>query len=66
MGRALSLKAYSFKIDRILNDYDDVPEGEILALFNYGNMLQIASNASNASTKLGLQTDSMILLEVYP
>lgn len=66
MGRAFSLKAYSFKIERILNDYDDVPEGEILALFNYGNMLQIASNASNASAKLGLQTDSMILLEVYP
>jgi S-adenosylmethionine hydrolase len=64
-GKPFAIKFYSFKIERILNDYDDVPEGEILALFSYGNLLQIAGNASNASIKLGLQEDSMILLEAY-
>ena len=64
-GKPFAIKSYSFKIERILNDYDDVPEGEILALFSYGNLLQIAGNASNASIKLGLQEDSMILLEAY-
>ncbi len=62
-GKPFEFKSHSFKLDRISNDYDDVPEGEILALFSVGNMLQIAGNASNASTKLALKEDSMILLE---
>ncbi len=65
-GKRFQLTSYSFKIDRIMEDYDDVPEGEILALFSYGNLLQIAGNASNASAKLGLNEDSMILLQVFP
>lgn len=62
-GKPFEFKSHSFRIDRISNDYDDVPEGEILALFTSGNLLQIAGNASHASTKLALKEDSMILLE---
>lgn len=62
-GKPFVFKSHSFKIDTISNDYDDVPEGEILALFSYGNLLQISGNASNASEKLALKEDSMILLE---
>jgi S-adenosylmethionine hydrolase len=62
-GKPFVFKSHSFRIDTISNDYDDVPEGEILALFSYGNLLQISGNASNASEKLALKEDSMILLE---
>jgi S-adenosylmethionine hydrolase len=61
--KPFEFKSHSFRINTISNDYDDVPEGEILALFSYGNLLQIAGNAGNASEKLAIKEDSMILLE---
>ncbi len=64
-NRNFMLRNHTFKINRISHDYDDVPEGEALCLFTYGNILQVAQNAGNASEKLGLITDSFAILEFF-
>lgn len=62
-NRNFVLRNHTFKLNRVSEDYDDVPEGEALCLFTYGNILQVAQNAGNAADLLGLITDSFAILE---
>ncbi len=64
-NRNFILRNHTFKLNRIYEDYDDVPEGEALCLFTYGNVLQVAQNAGNAADLLGLNTDSFAILEFF-
>jgi S-adenosyl-L-methionine hydrolase (adenosine-forming) len=42
-------------IDKIVDTYADVPEGEKLALFNAAGYLEISINKGNAAGLFGLQ-----------
>jgi len=62
-GRSFILRNSSMSIDRISQHYDDVIEGEVLALFGWGDLLQIAVNAGSAQQYLALNEGKMLLLE---
>ena len=50
-------------IEKISNYYEDVPEGEIVAIFGTNGYLEIAINKGNASQLLGLKTGQTIIVE---
>jgi S-adenosylmethionine hydrolase len=52
-------------IEGIMNDYNDMPEGRVLALFGYGDLLQIAQNNGNCSLNMGIYIDHPVLIEFY-
>lgn len=49
-----------YSIKKISKAYDEVPEGEIVAIFASNNLLQIAMNRGKAASLLGLKIDSSI------
>jgi len=49
-----------FNTDIIHTSYDDVPEGEIVALFGSHNHLEVALNRDKASTLLGLNKGDVV------
>lgn len=51
------------KIDRLSENYSDVPEGDKLAHFNDNGYLEIAINVGEASTLLGLSLGDKILIQ---
>ncbi|MCD4678882.1 MAG: SAM-dependent chlorinase/fluorinase [Bacteroidales bacterium] len=52
-----------YLISSISKSYDDVPEGEMLALFSTGSHLEIAINLGKASSLLGLRIDDTVRIE---
>ncbi len=50
-------------ISKISNSYSDVPDGEILALFNSSDFLEIAVNLGKADNLLSLKTNATILIQ---
>ncbi len=62
-GRQYKISFGSYTIDKISKNYNDVPEGEILALFTSVGFLEIAQNHGDAANQLGLSLDSMILID---
>lgn len=50
-------------VQKISKSYNDVPEGDILAIFSTTGLLEIAINKGNASGLLGLKTDEMVRIE---
>ncbi|MBN3034917.1 MAG: SAM-dependent chlorinase/fluorinase [Bacteroidales bacterium] len=63
MERPFTIIFRSHSISRISQSYSDVTPGEILALFNTGNLLEIAMNNGNAATLLGLDYKDLIRIE---
>ncbi len=53
-----------YEIDKISDSYQDVPYGEIVAVFNTSGLLEIAQNAGNAATTFGLKFNDMIKIIV--
>ncbi len=53
------------KINRISKTYNENPEGELLALFNSLNLLEVAMNGGNAAQILSLDTDSTVRIRFY-
>ena len=51
-----------YEIGKISKTYSDVPEGEILALFNSANQLEIAMNSDRANSMLGLKLNDSITI----
>jgi S-adenosylmethionine hydrolase len=49
----------------ISNDYEDVEVGEMLALFNQDDFLEISLNKGSASQLLGLKHMDPIRIEFY-
>lgn len=50
------------QIEKISREYNDVPEGEILALFNSSNYLEIAMRNGKISSLLNLQLNNSITI----
>lgn len=53
----------NYDIDNISKHYNEVPEGEIAAVFNSAGNLEIAVNKGNASGLLGLKLRGIIRIE---
>lgn len=53
------------KIDRIMNGYNAIDEGDCAVFFNSNGLLEIAINKGNASELLGLQYDDQIRIDFY-
>jgi S-adenosyl-L-methionine hydrolase (adenosine-forming) len=63
MGQPFVIEfARNYKIEKISREYNDVPEGEILALFNASNYLEIAMRNGNVSGLLGLKLNDSITI----
>ena len=59
------VQSNSNKINRISKSYQETPEGELLALFNSLNLLEIAMNGGNAAQILSLDTDSTVRIRFF-
>jgi len=64
-GRQFNIYVQSkhYKISKISSSYDDVPSGELLAIFNSVGLLEIAINNGNAARLLNLNQSSTIRVE---
>ncbi len=57
---SINFRSSSYEIDRICKSYNDVEQGEKLALFSTTNFLEIAINQGKASSLLGLHPGDSI------
>ena len=62
-GRPFKIDLKKNDIDKINKSYNDVPEGEIVALFNSSGYLEIAMNAAKASSLLYLRINDQITIQ---
>jgi len=64
-GKNFLISFRGYKIDTISKHYNDVSEGEALALFNEAGYLEIAVNKSNAEGLLGLEFGQLVMVESF-
>lgn len=62
-NRDYTIKFASYTINKISETYNDVPEGEKLALFGSTGYLQIAQNKGDAANQLGLDVNSLVVVD---
>lgn len=62
-NRNYNIKFASYTIDKISEAYNEVPEGEILAVFSSTGYLQIAQNKGDAANQLGLALNSLVVVD---
>lgn len=58
------MRGGNYEITNISQSYLDVSEGELLALFDSEDQLEIAINKGKASSLLGLGIDDIVRIEV--
>jgi len=64
---AIYVKSRQNKISHISNFYNEIDKGQLLAIFNSINLLEIAINSGNASELLGLRAnDSGVIIRFTP
>ncbi len=61
-GREFKIEFARYEILKISKTYNDVPEGEILALFNAANQLEISMNSDRANSMLNLKLNDSITI----
>jgi len=61
---AITFRSPTYRITQISKSYQDVHEGEMLALFSTSDFLEIAINRGDASSLLGLKLDTSVLIEI--
>lgn len=61
---AITFRTAKNRITQISKSYQDVPEGEMLALFSSSGYLEIAMNRGNAAGLLGLGLDQPVNVEL--
>jgi S-adenosylmethionine hydrolase len=61
-GKEFKIEFARYEIGKISKNYNDVPEGEILALFNAANQLEIAMNRDRANSMLNLKLNDSITI----
>lgn len=66
-GRSFTIfiRSFEYELNKISHTYDEVDNGEKLALFNSSGYLEIAINKGPASTLLGLKNGDGIRIEFY-
>jgi S-adenosylmethionine hydrolase len=62
-GRKFSVLFRGESINKIYKSYNDVPVGEIVAIFGSNGHLEIAINQGNASGLLGLGINDTVMIE---
>lgn len=60
---SIGFRTPGYSIKKISKSYDDVPEGEMLAIFSSGSHLEIAINLGKASSLLGLRLGDDVRVE---
>lgn len=60
---AIVFRGMDYEIPRIHKNYNEVPEGEKVALFNHNGLLEIAINNGNARKLFGVKDKDMIRIE---
>ena len=60
----ITFRSPNYRITEISKSYQDVPAGEMLALFSSSGYLQIAMNRGKASSLLGLGLDQAVNVEI--
>jgi S-adenosylmethionine hydrolase len=61
-GRPFTIEFARYEIAKISRNYSDVPEGEILAIFNSTGQLEIAMHSDKASSMLNLKLNDSITI----
>ena len=61
---AITFRSPSYRITSISKSYQDVSEGEMLAIFSTNGHLEIAINKGKASSLLGLKMDQSVTVEI--
>ncbi len=61
-GRGFKIEFARYEILKMSKTYNDVPEGEILALFNSANQLEISMNSDRANSMLNLKLNDSITI----
>lgn len=61
---AITFRSPSYRITQLSRSYQDVHEGEMLALFSTSGYLEIAINRGDACTLLGLKPDTSVVIEM--
>ena len=64
-NRKVRVRTQMATINGIMNDYNDMPEGRLVALFGHGGLFQLAQNSGNCSKNMGIYEDHTILIEFY-
>ncbi|HNV51419.1 MAG TPA: SAM-dependent chlorinase/fluorinase, partial [Tenuifilaceae bacterium] len=59
------VQSFNYRIDEIVKTYSDVEEGELLALFNTLNLLEVALNNGFAAEMHALQVGSSIMVKFH-
>jgi len=59
----ISFRTPGYQINNISKSYNDVPEGEMLALFGSSGYLEIAMNKGKSSSLLGMDIDDAVRIE---
>lgn len=59
----ITFRAGGYSIKTISRNYNDVPPGEMLAIFSSTGLLEIAINTGNASELLGIKLNDIILVD---
>jgi S-adenosylmethionine hydrolase len=60
----IQFRSSSYRLTDVFRSYNDVVEGEMLALFSTSGHLEIAINRGKASSLLGLKIDQPVLVEI--
>lgn len=64
-GKRFAIKlGFKDEITEISSSYHDIPEGDKLAIFGLGDLLQICVNCGSAEQYLGLKAGKMVMLEI--
>ena len=63
-GLPFLIRGQNFFIEKISNQINDVPEGDLIAHFPWNGYLCISQNAGNAAQHLGLYLDCILLLQL--
>lgn len=66
-GRPFTIffRSAEYSINKISNSYNDVPDGERVALYSSSGYLEIAMNKGNASKLFGINQGDVIRIEFY-
>lgn len=61
-GRGFKIEFARYEILKMSKTYNDVPEGEILALFNSADQLEISMNSDRANSMLNLKLNDSVTI----
>tara|TARA_B100000780_G_scaffold216585_1_gene155929 strand:+ start:93 stop:878 length:786 start_codon:yes stop_codon:yes gene_type:complete len=61
----INFRSPGFSLQEISNNYDDVPEGELVGFFGNTGYLEVAINSGSASQLLGLRVNDSVMIDFF-